>query len=73
MPSALFGRKDSARIGSLGEDLDPTWVRSEYNQHAAMRSHERMATGWAMLDGEPYAFDSALISRNSWSTHENGP
>jgi hypothetical protein len=42
-----------------------------YNSHTSMKSTNRPATGTAFLGGEPYPFDSGLISRNRWTWHEN--
>lgn len=42
-----------------------------YNAHGNMHSQSRYAFGTASLGGDPYAFDSGLISRNHWSDHWN--
>lgn len=46
-------------------------LASVYNAHQNLHTIARYATGTAMLDGEPYHFDSGLISRNHWTDHYN--
>jgi hypothetical protein len=42
-----------------------------YNMHQNVHGMSRDAAGTAMLGGEPYAFDSGLISHNHWTGHDN--
>jgi hypothetical protein len=44
-------------------------LASQYNIHQNVHMVSRYATGTALLGGEPYAFDSGLISRNHWTDH----
>ncbi len=44
-------------------------LAGHYNAHANMHMTTRYASGSATLGGAPYAFDSGLISRNTWSEH----
>ena len=46
-------------------------LASVYNMHQNIHVMSRYATGTAMLGGEPYAFDSGLISHNHWTDHQN--
>ncbi len=60
-----IGKKTSE--GDMTHDL----LAGVYNFHMNMCSGSREAAGTALLGGEPYPYDSGLISRNRWSTHEN--
>jgi len=46
-------------------------LASVYNFHQNTHMRSRYATGTAKLDGQDYAFDSGLISRNHWTDHYN--
>jgi hypothetical protein len=46
-------------------------LAGSYNSHGNMHSQSRYAVGTASLGGEPYVFDSGLISHNHWSDHWN--
>jgi hypothetical protein len=40
-----------------------------YNMHQNIHGMSREAAGTATLGGEPFAFDSGLISHNHWTDH----
>jgi len=42
-----------------------------YNMHQNIHGMSRYAAGTAMLGGQPYPFDSGLISNNHWTDHYN--
>jgi hypothetical protein len=47
-------------------------LASQYNYHQNMHMQTRYAAGTAFLGGQPYAFDSGLISHNHWTDHMKG-
>lgn len=66
------------RLDLVATDQPAPWadryherLAAVYNSHQILRSMSRSATGTALLGGRSYAFDSGLISRNSWNSHEN--